>query len=327
MKLNLLVGHAYDLLSSIRLALRKKGALLEEKEKHARGQREHTRGQHRIKGVQDQARFLADIYNQNLARMKKLLAPAAVQDGTANIPPGLRTIDKAKDLTIPPTRQLHNTGDTRRHLPWIFQPSGPQSLSTEAGEVWERECTIHVLQVHRIPKAHAIFTGRRTDWFRAWAAKKRTDEEVNLLYADGRAARRGFEFAARLWGGELEGDMSLAVGARAYATQKSAMFRDMARDMEHSVTAAYVQHVENMRSLHEDDEEGLKMVYHATQDGLTPTDDRLDYTLVSISLKQSQLEWWLTFHGVNTTTNRSEREPQDMEYYTLYDEDVMYPTL
>lgn len=81
------IGHTYDLLPSIRLALRKKGALLEEKEKHARGQKGHTRGQHRIKGVQDQAKFLADIYNRNLERMKKILGPALNFDLATIIPP------------------------------------------------------------------------------------------------------------------------------------------------------------------------------------------------------------------------------------------------
>ena len=139
-EVKLRIGHAYDLLTSIRIALRKKGALLEEKEKHARGQKEHTRGQRKIKGVQDQARFLADIYNRNLERMKKVVQPARLVDTSTSIPLGLRGIDKSKDLTIPPTRQLHNTGDTKRQLPWIFQPVGAQSLPAHAGEEWEAEC-------------------------------------------------------------------------------------------------------------------------------------------------------------------------------------------
>lgn len=142
-ELKLRIGHAYDLLASIRLALRKKGALLEEKEKHARGQKEHTRGQRKIKGVQEQAKFLADMYNGNLDRMKKIVPPALVVDRTAAIPPGLRLIDKTKDLTIPPTRQLHNTGDTKRQLPWIFQRVGVQSSAPDGGEEWEAECMKH----------------------------------------------------------------------------------------------------------------------------------------------------------------------------------------
>ncbi|KAI1783515.1 hypothetical protein LXA43DRAFT_903425 [Ganoderma leucocontextum] len=261
-ELRLRTGHAHDLLASIRMSLRKKGALLEEKEKYAHGQKEHTRGQRKMKGVQEQAKFLADIYNRNLNRMKKLLIPSVHVDSAADIPPALRSIDKSKDLTIPPTRQLHNAGDTKRQLPWIFQPAGPQSLSAQAGEEWETEC-------------------RRADWFRAWAAKKRTDEEVNLLYADGRAARRGFEFASRLWDGATEGDGDLALGARAYAIQKSHMFRQMATEVEKSVHAAHCRHVEMIGKLGEDEDEGLKKVYDASQYRQVPTDAKLDYTLVS----------------------------------------------
>ena len=139
-ELKLRTGHAYDLLASIRLALRKKGALLEEKEKHARGQKEHTRGQRKMKGVQDQAKFLADQYNQNLDRMKKIVPAALLLDPNAAIPAGLRAVDKAKDLTIPPTRQLHNVGDTKRQLPWIFQPVGVLPSASDRGEEWEAEC-------------------------------------------------------------------------------------------------------------------------------------------------------------------------------------------
>ena len=144
------IGHTYDLLPSIRLALRKKGALLEEKEKHARGQKGHTRGQHRIKGVQDQAKFLADIYNRNLERMKKILGPTLNFDLATIIPPSLRLIGKSKDLTIPPTRQLHNTGDTKRQLPWIFQPAEMQSSAADNGEEWEAECKSSSLTVKLI---------------------------------------------------------------------------------------------------------------------------------------------------------------------------------
>ena len=139
-ELRLRTGHAYDLLASIRLALRKKGALLEEKEKHARGQKEHTRGQRKIKGVQDQAKFLADQYNANLDRMKKIIPPALLLDPTAAIPTSLRAVDKAKDLAIPPTRQLHNTGDTKRQLPWIFQTVALLPSASDGGEEWEAEC-------------------------------------------------------------------------------------------------------------------------------------------------------------------------------------------
>lgn len=58
------------------------------------------------------------------------------------------------------------------------------------------------------------------------------------------------------------------------------MFARMAVEVEESVTAAYVQHVQRIGGLDEEDEEGLKKVHHATQAHLIPSDERLDYTLV-----------------------------------------------
>ena len=278
-ELKLRTGHAYDLLASIRLALRKKGALLEEKEKHARGQKEHTRGQRKIKGVQDQAKFLADMYNRNLDRMRKIMPPALATDATAAIPPGLRVVDKTKDLTIPPTRQLHNTGDTKRQLPWIFQPAGVQSSAQDGGEEWEAECAKRASNLWRAGLTRGI-TGRRTDWFRAWAAKRRTDEEVNLLYADGRAVRRGFQFASGLWNAASE-QADITAGAKAYAVQKSDMFRRMAEDVENSVASAQLEHSERFQESEDDDDDGLTNVFRLTQARQHPADDKLDYSLVS----------------------------------------------
>ena len=107
-------------------------------------------GQCRIKGVQDQAKFLADIYNRNLEHMKKILGPALNFDPAIIIPPSLHLINKSKDLTIPPTQQLHNTGDTKWQLPWIFQPAGTQSSAADSREKWEAECKSSSLTVKLI---------------------------------------------------------------------------------------------------------------------------------------------------------------------------------
>ena len=135
--------------------------------------------------------------------------------------------------------------------------------------------------VNNVMLTYMHVVGRRTDWFRAWAAKKRTDEEVNLLYADGRASRRGFQFASSLW--DVASDnVGLSQGARAYAAQKSKMFRGMALEVETAVISAHLHHTEIMQDLRNDDEdEGLSKVYQYTQAGLSPSDDKLDYSLVS----------------------------------------------
>lgn len=140
-----------------------------------------------------------------------------------------------------------------------------------------RRYPINILITAYIPP---FFPGRRVDWFRAWAAKERTDEEVNLLYADGRAARRGFLFAANLWDSASERHSYLTAGARAYAMQKCQMFRQMALEVEESVTAAHSWHVDMIDQIPPEDDDGLKKVYLCAQAHQIPQDDKLDYSLV-----------------------------------------------
>ena len=69
-------------------------------------------------------------------------------------------------------------------------------------------------------------------------------------------------------------------GAKAYAVQKSDMFRLMARDVENSVVSAHLQHTETIQSLGDEDD-GLTNVHQLTQAEQRPADDKLDYSLVS----------------------------------------------
>ena len=60
------------------------------------------------------------------------------------------------------------------------------------------------------------------------------------------------------------------------------MFRGMALEVQTAVISAHVRHTEIMKELKNDDEdEGLTKVYQYTQAGLSPGDDKLDYSLVS----------------------------------------------
>ena len=133
----------------------------------------------------------------------------------------------------------------------------------------------------------------RTDWFRSWAAKTRTDEEINLLYADGRATCRGFRFASTLW--RKHADLShsspyasvdkkpedyTSAGARAYALQKSAMFHLLANHCEKTVREAHNAHRTTMHKADADEGEYFKKVFNQSQEGLLLDDTRLDYSLV-----------------------------------------------
>lgn len=78
-----------------------------------------------------------------------------------------------------------------------------------------------------------------------WAAKTRTDEEVNLLYAEARATRRGFLFA-----GEVHLTHATALpeyasrGASAWAKEKGAMFKRMAEDCWNIVEEVHKGHTQ-----------------------------------------------------------------------------------
>ncbi|RPD73420.1 hypothetical protein L226DRAFT_445192, partial [Lentinus tigrinus ALCF2SS1-7] len=202
------VGHAYDLLASVRMSVRKKAALIADKDRNARGTKDNLRSQELIRGVHQRTLFLAGLYNSNLNLME-VLAASSPPPSTWSLPPNLRSIDVTKDLNMSGLVAARNLGDSKRTLSWIFRVCGPEAGGAEDGAAWEEET-------------------KRTDWFRAWAAKTRTDEEVNLLVAEARALRRGFAFASRLHR-ECSGALPLyaSAGATAYALEKAAMYQDM----------------------------------------------------------------------------------------------------
>ena len=131
----------------------------------------------------------------------------------------------------------------------------------------------------------------RTDWFRAWAAKTRTDEEINLLYADGRATCRGFRFASTLWRNNAnlprsspyasaDNEVYASAGARAYALQKSTMFRLLADQCLKAVRDAHYVYRETVRKMDVEEGDDFKDIFYQIQEGLVLDDARLDYSLV-----------------------------------------------
>ena len=64
--------------------------------------------------------------------------------------------------------------------------------------------------------------------------------------------------------------------------QKSEMFHRMALEVQTAVASAHFNHTELMQDLKDEDEdEGLTKVYQYAQAGQSPSDDKLDYSLVS----------------------------------------------
>lgn len=140
LEIQLRVGHAYDLLSSARMSVRKKAALISEKERNAHGTKDNLRSQELIKGVQDRTNFIAHAYNANLEKMQLLHGRLTARGHECSlIPPRLRPIDLDKDLRISSLKAARNLGDSKRELPWIFQVAGPHTASAQDQEKWEVE--------------------------------------------------------------------------------------------------------------------------------------------------------------------------------------------
>ena len=140
----------------------------------------------------------------------------------------------------------------------------------------------------------SIVLALRVDWFRARAAKTRSDEEINLLLAEARAHRRGLKFAANLYREAADALPAYRCkGATAYALEKADMYARMSEDCHRRVSAAYAQYQERMRTgakkagtpgppaQGDKDEEDLRVVFKLTQGQISLSDDRVDYSIVS----------------------------------------------
>ncbi|TBU21084.1 hypothetical protein BD311DRAFT_743816, partial [Dichomitus squalens] len=153
----------------------------------------------------------------------------------------------------------HNLGDHKAVGSWIFHVTPPGGEDEQ--EEWEQEA-------------------QRVQWFRSRANLARTNEEVNLVYAEARALRRGFLFASDEW---LRRDSALpdyaSPGATAYAREKSDMFKIMSEECRRLVQTAHDKHYAAMAQ-----DETRQDAFEVTQKQIHLSDDRLNYSLVSETL-------------------------------------------
>ena len=173
------------------------------------------------------------------------------------------------------------------------------------------------------------------DWFRARAAKARTDEEINLLLADSRATTRGFQFAAKQFRDHAKALTAYqSPGATAYALEKADMFTRMSSDCKRRVAAAYTKYREKMNgptapskavgqtvpsesggsesgsnagpeakvspaSQVDREEEELREVFRLTQSHIHLEDTRVDYSIVSLPwpviVQYPLLNWFVVY--------------------------------
>lgn len=143
LELRLRIGHAYDLLSSVRMSVRKKAALIQDKSRNAHGTKDNLRSQQLIMVVQDHVNLLAESYNGNFLKMQYLATTIRRRQGRGAtcqednlIPAHLRLIDLKSDLHVPSLRTPRNLGDSKRTVSWIYQVAGPHNQSQA---VWENE--------------------------------------------------------------------------------------------------------------------------------------------------------------------------------------------
>ena len=119
---------------------------------------------------------------------------------------------------------------------------------------------------------------QRVQWFRSRANLARTNEEVNLVYAEVRAIRRGFSFASAEWARRESALPEYASpGASAYAREKSDMFKHMCEESELLLSQARQTHYQAM-----DGDNDRKPAFEVTQKNIELSDDRLNYALVRI---------------------------------------------
>ncbi|OCH85160.1 hypothetical protein OBBRIDRAFT_692560, partial [Obba rivulosa] len=201
-KMRLHLGRGYNLLGAVRQAVQHRGAFIEEKVKNSRGTKDNTRAQTIIKQAKTQLDNLANKYNENWDRLASLLRVLLRDKLTAaerNDLKALRRLDLQTDLRARDIQAARTLGDSRFVGSWIW--------SVHAGGSGREEA-------------------ERVEWFRARAEKERYDEEVNILHAEFRRTIKSFMKMSEVWeAAARKSDRS--PGAKAYAKQKSFMFKRM----------------------------------------------------------------------------------------------------
>ncbi|KAH9936581.1 uncharacterized protein B0H18DRAFT_859881, partial [Fomitopsis serialis] len=183
-------GRAYDLLAAVKQSINHQGAFLEDKQKHARGQKDNTRSQKQVTNATARTRVLAGLYNYNRDRL------IALSDGKAE--DVLQAINLVTDLKSKNWRKPREQGDSREERAWIW--------------------TV-------VPPANSSLVDR-VQWFRARAEVKRVTEEINKLHAEFKRTILGFKNMSKAWE-DMSARAALSEGARAYALKKADMFNKL----------------------------------------------------------------------------------------------------
>ncbi|KAI0694724.1 hypothetical protein C8Q76DRAFT_575368, partial [Earliella scabrosa] len=195
-------GKAYDYLAALREGLGRKAATIQQKDQHAHGTRNNIAAQAEVQAEVVNVREFAKQYNANYGKLVALRLLLQGTDFAVPLTDALRVINMKADLKPSSLQSARTLGDSQNTDSWIFNVAPPQASGSKETD--------------------------RVRWTRSWANMCRTNEEVNLLYAEARACRRGLEFAGALRDKTSEAPPEYASpGATAYAHQKADMFRSM----------------------------------------------------------------------------------------------------
>ena len=269
-------AHAYDFITSLKEHLSEKAATIDSKIRHARGTKNNIVAQQEVSQANEVVVLLAKQYNDNLRRMKALCSLLQDTHYPAKVPSSLKVIDISKDLAPANLVAPRHLGDSQRTDTWIFGVAPPDADSARGQAEWETESECSVVSLCN--QSSSSPSAQRVRWVRTWANMARTNEEVNLLYADGRAAHRGFLTAAKIRLDFASGrDEFSSKGATAYGHQKAAMFTSMAEDLVARIAKATQAHRKAM-----EDDDHRKIPYGLTQKLIVADESRLDYAIVSI---------------------------------------------
>ena len=165
-ELQIRIGLAYDLVTTLKEAISRKSATVTSMKKHARGQKDNIAANTSITTVHVEIHRLAAQYNDNFTHMNCLSTRLNSLAVTATVPKSLRAINVVTDLGIyGPTlpKKVSNPGgfhlQDRRTLgdhtavgSWLFHVTPPNDGSSQVQCQWEREgkltslsdCAFHI---------------------------------------------------------------------------------------------------------------------------------------------------------------------------------------
>jgi len=216
-------GQAHDALRDLRAAIKYGRTLNQHRKDHVRKQGPATRAKEIIFDARLKQSTQAEKYRAAHAAMVRL-------GRTDNAFPELKDGDMYTKDTMAP----HALGDGSKTEGWIWNVGPLGKMSETEYEDWTKESEWHDL--FNFVSLNLLILVDRVQWFRAQADMWRWQEELEILEEEFRRTARAFDRMAFVWK-ELA-RRHTRKGYVAYAHEKSAMYRYMAKECKEKFEAA-----------------------------------------------------------------------------------------